>query len=400
MDINENGITYTREESINISNKFEKMLKNYRSKGTCMYCKCTNNSINSHTISKKGSLSTISVDNEVGCFVSRRNGLEQEFNYNKVNINNVTTFKGFCSTHDNQLFECIDNNSEIKTGKEILLQSYRSICKSLFDEGYYPFLESSELLNIEMIKEYIKLDESLNTISLSDSQIMSIYNSIINEHKDKLLESREILLNYKKSIEKDIQNNFTDINIKEISCTKSKITKTSDENVTILYNWFDWRIPVSIFNSLRLKGKKSVDCILNFTYIPYKNSSEVFWIFLNKDFDFFYNYWNWFISKKINILNTIESCMMALENWCIDPKIIADLPEERKNVLFKDMFFNNERTNIWEEYDMSIFDDIRIELITSNMCNVTKEYAKLNEPDRQSDEIRKKEYEKTVFNML
>ena len=92
--------------------------------------------------------------------------------------------------------------------------------------------------------------------------------------------------------------------------------------------------------------------------------------------------------------------MMALENWCIDPKIIADLPEERKNVLFKDMFFNNERTNIWEEYDMSIFDDIRIELITSNMCNVTKEYAKLNEPDRQSDEIRKKEYEKTVFNML
>ncbi len=400
MDIGKNGIVYTREESLDISNKGEKMLKNYRSKGRCMYCECTSNAINSHTISEKGSLSTISIDSKVGCFDSKRRELEKDIFYKEAHINNVTTFKGFCSTHDNQLFECIDNNSDIKTGKEILLQSYRSICESLFYEGCYPFAELPETLNIEMIKEYLRLDESLKNNNIDDTEIMSDFNSILNEQKIKLLEPRRILLNYKESIENDIKNNFTNINIDEISGTKTKIITTSDKNVTILYNWFDWRMPVSIFNHHRFKGEKSVDCILNFTYIPYENSAEVFWIFLNKDFEFFYDYWKWFLSEKIHTLNTIESCMMTLENWCINPQIIERLSEERKNVLFTDMYFNNERTNILNEYDMSIFDDIRIQLINSKMCNVNKECAKLKAPFRKNDEIRKKEYEKYVFNML
>lgn len=398
MDVDKNGIRYTREELFNISNKLEKKLKNYNSKGKCMYGECTKDSIYSHTISKECSLDTIAIEREVICFDSKRSGLEKNFIYNKVNINNVTTFNGFCSTHDNQLFQCIDNNSDTKSGKEILLQSYRSVCKSLFCEGQHKFLQNQEPLNIEMIKKYLKCNDiNLNDLNLNDELLMSMYNYSIAESNDRLSESYKILLKYKESIENDIKNNFVNINIDEIKCTNSKKITTSDKKVTILYKWFDWRIPVSLFNHHRLKGETSVDCILNFTYIPYKNSSEVFWIFSNEDFKFFYKYWDWFISKKINILNTIESCMMALENWCISPEVINCLPEERQNVLRKDMYFNNERTKFWQDYDMSIFDDIRMELIKNKMCDVEKERNKFNIPKRESDEVRKKKYEEVIY---
>ena len=400
MEIGENGIIYDRNESLDISNKGEKMLKNYRAKGKCMYNGCNNNSIDSHTISEKISLSTISVNGEVGCFASKRDRLEKEIIYDKVHVNNISTFKGFCSKHDNNLFKSIDNNSEIKDGNEILLQSYRSVCKSLFDEGCYPSLELSEKLDIDMIKKYFSYDEVLRDLNLDDSKIMSIFDSVYSEHKEKLLESRRVLSNYKESIENDIKSNFSKIIIEEINGTRMKLVTTADKKVSILYNWFDWRIPVSIFNHHFFKTEKSVDCILNFTYIPYENSAEVFWIFLNRDYHFFYKYWEWFISKNINTLNTIESCMMALENWCINPQIINDLPEERKKVFLKDMYFNTERTNIMVEYDISIFDDIRKQLIKSRKCDVKKEITKFSVPFRESDEIRKEEYGKIVFNMF
>ena len=104
-----------------------------------MYDGCTNNSINSHTISEKGALSTISTNNQLGYFYSKREGLQKELIYDEIHINRATTFKGFCSIHDSQLFESIDNNMNIKTGEEILLQAYRSVCRALHEEGCYPF---------------------------------------------------------------------------------------------------------------------------------------------------------------------------------------------------------------------------------------------------------------------
>lgn len=398
MDVGKNGVIYTREESISISNKVDKGIKNYRSNGKCMYCECNNDSIDSHTISKEGSLSTISIDREVGYFDSRREGLERSIQYKKVNINNATTFKGFCSKHDNELFKYIDNNSKIKTGKEILLQAYRSICRSFFDEGYYKFLVPEETLNAEQIRKYLRLsEEKIDIDNLSDSQIMSMYKSCFDKEKEKLREPLEMLLKYKESIENDIKNNFTNINT--TSDSSFSIIKTSDQKVTILYNWFDWKIPVGIFNHFRLKAEKSVDCILNFTYIPYENSSEIFWIFLSKDFSFFEKYWKCFLSKKINILNTIESCMMMLENWYINPEVISKLPEKRKKVLSEDMYFVNERS-IFKEYDMSIFDDIRTELINSNMCDVKKENCKFKVPQRKNYELRMEEYKRKNFQII
>lgn len=400
MKIGKNGIEYTISEQFDISNKGEKILKKYHSTGKCMYDKCANDSIKSHTISEKGALSTISVNNQLGYFYSKREGLQRDLIYDEVHINEATVFKGFCSIHDNELFKCIDNNPDIKTGEEILLQAYRSVCKALYEEGCYPFLELLEKPNFDMCKEFFKYDEVFENINLDDfeKEIMEKCDSIFQEHVDKMLIWRNMMFEYKSSIEKDITDNFANIHTEK---KDNMITvRTSDKKVAILYNWFDWKIPVSLFNHHRFKGKKSVDCILNFTYIPYENCSEVLWVFLNRDFDFFHNYWKWFLSEKINILNTIESSMMALENWCISPLVINALPAERREIFFKDMYYNNERANIFKEYDMSIFDDIRIQLINENKCNIEKESGKLKIPHRECEDVRKIQYKKFVWDML
>ena len=49
---------------------------------------------------------------------------------------------------------------------------------------------------------------------------------------------------------------------------------------------------------------------------------------------------------------------------------------------------------------MSIFDEIRIQLINENKCNIKKESAKFNMPYRESEDIRKMKYEKYVFDMF
>ena len=91
---------------------------------------------------------------------------------------------------------------------------------------------------------------------------------------------------------------------------------------------------------------------------------------------------------------------MALENWCISPLVIKAMPRERREIFYKDMYYNNERANILKEYDMSIFDEIRIQLINENKCNIKKESAKFNMPYRESEDIRKMKYEKYVFDMF
>ena len=191
-----------------------------------------------------------------------------------------------------------------------MLQAYRGVCKSLHEEGCYPFLELIEQPSFKMCKEFLKQDEAFEGVNLDDyeTEIMENYNLIADEHRNKILEWHNILAGYKESIERDIRENF--INIHTVQNDNSAIVRTSDEKVAILYNWFNWKIPVSLFNYHRLKGKKSVDCILNFTYIPYENSAELFWIFLNRDFNFFYDYWKWFLAEEINILNTIESILI------------------------------------------------------------------------------------------
>ena len=62
---------------------------------------------------------------------------------NKVGVKAASTFKGFCSTHDDKLFSPIEKESFCGTLPQTVLLGYRAIC--------YEFLMKEYLLNVDNV---------------------------------------------------------------------------------------------------------------------------------------------------------------------------------------------------------------------------------------------------------
>lgn len=112
--------------------------KNISQRGRCLHYDSGNRCdkiIKAHSIQKNKSLSAIAQDGHVykisSNFFSLKSGMDRLV-YEKSGINKVSTFLGFCKRHDNELFWPIDNNCLVPTDQQILLYSYRSLCRELF----------------------------------------------------------------------------------------------------------------------------------------------------------------------------------------------------------------------------------------------------------------------------
>lgn len=112
--------------------------KKLSQKGRCLHYengnRC-NEIIRAHSIQRNQSLSAIAHNGHVYKISSSFGSLKKNkgrLTYEKCGINKVSTFLGFCKKHDNELFEPIDNNFLIPTGQQVLLYSFRSLCRELF----------------------------------------------------------------------------------------------------------------------------------------------------------------------------------------------------------------------------------------------------------------------------
>ena len=106
--------------------------------GRCLHfeagTRCTE-PIEAHSIQKSGTLSLIAQSGYV--YVPSRNFSDTKRNFGgvvfaKQGINTVSTFRGFCGKHDNELFEPIDNFPLEPTPEQITLYAYRSLCREVF----------------------------------------------------------------------------------------------------------------------------------------------------------------------------------------------------------------------------------------------------------------------------
>lgn len=91
-----------------------------------------NQIINAHSIQKSRALSSIAVDGEVYVPNSNMTSLKKRgglLGYTKQNITSVSTFRGFCQKHDNEVFEDIDNFDFSFSPKQAFLYAYRILCK-------------------------------------------------------------------------------------------------------------------------------------------------------------------------------------------------------------------------------------------------------------------------------
>lgn len=119
---------------------------------------CSKNIIESHTLSKSGSLKTI-MDSENKVYgvnlsfdaLIKNDGI---FGVRKFGINEASTFLGFCSEHDKSLFSIFEDNPIIPTKEQLCLLSYRSVCRELYTkENEADTTLSEHLMNLNEFKE-------------------------------------------------------------------------------------------------------------------------------------------------------------------------------------------------------------------------------------------------------
>lgn len=117
-------------------------IKKQKNRGRCLHfdsdegCK---EIVKAHSIQKQGALSAIAVDGHVYRITADHGTLKKnkgKLSCNKVGINRVSTFRGFCEKHDNELFERIDNEPLSPTDEQVFLYAYRSLCRELFVKEY------------------------------------------------------------------------------------------------------------------------------------------------------------------------------------------------------------------------------------------------------------------------
>lgn len=133
--------------SFNLSGFLEKQ-KQLAKHGKCLHYyggyRC-DDIISAHSIQKKQLLSAIADNGHVYRISSNFTSLKKNkgnLNYEKIGINKVSTFRGFCNKHDNELFEPIDNLPLLPTDKQVFLYAYRSLCRELIvKENAFNLLE-------------------------------------------------------------------------------------------------------------------------------------------------------------------------------------------------------------------------------------------------------------------
>ncbi|WP_335903833.1 SEC-C domain-containing protein [Shewanella algae] len=96
---------------------------------------CSGRIINAHTISKSGSLKEISDSGHVmGAKPSLASLIKSDgkLTLEKVGINKASTFTGFCSVHDKNVFAPLEDEAIILSDKQLFLLAYRGFCRELF----------------------------------------------------------------------------------------------------------------------------------------------------------------------------------------------------------------------------------------------------------------------------
>lgn len=112
----------------------ERMRKNFAN-NACMTpnTSCTAAPIRSHTVSKSNYLAAIAEGGHV--LQLRPNYWAPEkakiLSFQKVSIHEATTFPGYCSKHDGEMFQCLDIQAFAATSEQLFMQAYRAHAREL-----------------------------------------------------------------------------------------------------------------------------------------------------------------------------------------------------------------------------------------------------------------------------
>lgn len=109
---------------------------------------CTKKIIQAHTISKSGSLKQIAEGGHVMGVKTSLSELDRtggDMDVKKVGIKDASTFAGFCSYHDKELFAPLEDQAITLSTEQLFLLAYRSTSRELY-------AKNEQLLTVEFSK--------------------------------------------------------------------------------------------------------------------------------------------------------------------------------------------------------------------------------------------------------
>ncbi len=347
-------------------------------KSTCMYPGCRAEAINSHSISEMKSLEMLNEQGDVRNLLapkSRRAYPNRYMLIENCGIPHASTFKGFCKLHD-EMFSRLDK-SGIESEKDIFRQVFRSLSYHVFREKVIHVIRPKFMERFR--KEKTNIKSNLKSAEFIDFGYSNATKKI-NKKIERLEEQR---LNIKKFLDTMDDRYYT-----------YPLTDFTSPEIPqyVVYKRLDFQVPVAM--NARVSFTLGDDLIHHIIVIcmPAKETTD-FIIVADKELHVKRpSYFASVINNDIYILNLIEKFMVMTDEWWIKPSIYNNLSEERKKILVEDLYCFGEGIDIFGNYDMSIFDELRLQLI-----NGVAEHRKLHElkkinelPIRESFEERQK----------
>ncbi|HBP89844.1 MAG TPA: hypothetical protein DD706_19360 [Nitrospiraceae bacterium] len=132
--------------------KINDVLRKIYTKKVCLHPEASKEQctkiIQAHTIQRRGAIERItSSDNHVLSFYPPEKDQHNKLKLHRVGWKKASTFRGFCSHHDNSLFSNLEDEGFIGTDKQCFLVGYRALCHALYQKitvkDSVPFLKSS-----------------------------------------------------------------------------------------------------------------------------------------------------------------------------------------------------------------------------------------------------------------
>lgn len=340
-------------------------LKKWKKKQTCVVRNCSKKSIErSHTIQKSGSIKSVS---ENSCVLTPRFNTDNgNIEIISIGINNASTFPGFCADHE-RLFEEFENIKDIQNGEHFGLQLYRTVCREIvisensiktleFLEGRYKDYRDNKI-GESILKNLGK--DILNTPTLEFKE----FNFTNKDGRLSLIEKQII---GKRRYLNEFLYLFHDGILSDLN--KRKFQKTSYHALI-----FDREIPVALAGrgnfSIKLKNKfKSVEVIMN--VLPLQGKTYIFIATLKKFTNELKAYMSQFINP-LQIVSLIETWMIhGSDHWFIKPSVWDKIDGKYQKKILEEIL--DEKYNIGHEFNLSIFNDLKLESINLMEQNYTQ----------------------------
>lgn len=348
--------------------RIREMNRRWRLSQPCMFPGCLDHSIpRSHTIPRSGALKVIEENGHVVTPRFMDNGLQASI----VGIGEASVFPGFCQDHE-QLFHSFERNKRIVTGGDMVLQNLRTVCRELrVREEHRRFMskllpEHQQMLNtrgLEILTDILG-EDFLSVHPVSKVQIEKL-DSLSGTLKKEIGQLDASIDEYRRDFLQPLLDEL----------------EGRGDHFSICALELSAHLPVCLAGrgNFMLQDGEDIVAILNVW--PRAAATDVFMLVQKRHEAAARNYFvNW-QQPDFRFVSMVESWMIhGTDHWFLRPSVWNEIPKQRQAAILKDIL--ETPFNIGQEYQGSIFDNLRLEMIKMNEADQRHEVQQYLEHER------------------